>query len=78
LAQGQENLMAKDQSGSADLSETEREASEKASRKRLGENGYPQDKPTPDKQNAADRSQTTVKHIVKRGSQEADRTAGEK
>lgn len=69
--------MAYDQSGSANLSENERKASECAGRKRLGENGHPQMRPTPKEQHAADRTRTTVKHSLKRGLQETDRSAGE-
>lgn len=39
--------MANDQSGGAELSEKEREAGERAGRKQLGENGRPQQQPTP-------------------------------
>lgn len=45
--------------------------------KRLGENGHPQMRPTPKEQHAADRTRTTVKHSLKRGLQETDRSAGE-
>jgi len=70
--------MAYDQSGSANPSQKEREAGECAGRKRLGENGCPQDKPTSKEQDAADRTKTSVRHSLKRGSQEAERTMGEK
>jgi hypothetical protein len=61
--------MAYDQSGSANLSENERKASECAGGKRLGENGWPQTRPTPNEQDAANRTKTTVKHSLKRCSQ---------
>jgi hypothetical protein len=70
--------MAYDQSGSANLSENERKASECAGRKRLGENGWPQARPMADEQHAANRIKMTVRHSLKCGSQEAQRTAGEK
>jgi len=70
--------MAYDQSGSANLSENERKASECASRKRLGENGWPQTRPTTNQQHAADYAKTTVRHSLKRCSQETEPAAGEK
>ncbi|GJE14789.1 hypothetical protein [Methylobacterium longum] len=70
--------MAYDQSGGANPSQKEREAGERAGRKLLGENGCPQAWPSPEQQHAADRTKMTVKHSLKRGSQEAERTAGEK
>jgi hypothetical protein len=69
--------MAYDQSGSANLSENERKASERAGRKRLGENGWPKTPPTSKEQDAADRTQTTVRDSLKRGSQETERAMGD-
>ncbi|MCJ2143330.1 hypothetical protein [Methylobacterium sp. E-066] len=69
--------MAYDQSGSANLSENERKASECAGRKRLGENGWPQMRPLPNEQRAADRTKTIVRHSLKRCSQETEPAAGE-
>ncbi|MCJ2132688.1 hypothetical protein MKK69_01155 [Methylobacterium sp. J-026] len=70
--------MAYDRSGSANLSEKEREASECAGRKRLGENGWPQARPTTDEQHAADRTKTTVKQSLKRCSQETQPAVAER
>lgn len=50
--------MARDQSGSAHLSPEDRQASVRAGRKRLGENGYPQ--PAPESQDTADRTGMTA------------------
>ncbi|MGU3662117.1 hypothetical protein [Methylobacterium fujisawaense] len=65
--------MAYDQSGGANPSQKEREAGERAGRKRFGENGRPQARPTTKEQQAADRTETTVKHSLKRTSQETER-----
>lgn len=70
--------MAYDQSGSANLSEKERKASECAGRKRLGENGHPQMRPTPKEQDAADRTKTTVRHSLKSDPQETEPAGGER
>ena len=64
-------------SGGPDLSDKEREAGERAGRKRLGENGYPQARSTVEQQDAADRTKMTVKHSLKRGRQETGRSRGE-
>ena len=63
--------MASDQSGGAEPSKKEREAGERAGRKGLGEDGRPQTPPTSKQQNAADHTEMTVRHSLKRGSQEA-------
>jgi hypothetical protein len=52
--------MTRDQSGGANPSPKERAAGERAGRKRLGENGYPQPAPTPEEQDAANRTKMTV------------------
>ena len=44
---------------------------------RLGENGFPQKPPTPKEQDAANRTKTTVRHSLKRGSQETKRAMAE-
>lgn len=62
--------MAYDQSGGANFSRKECKAGERAGRKRLGGNGHPQPPPTPEQQDAADRTKMTVKHSLKLGSQE--------
>jgi hypothetical protein len=66
-----------DRSGGADLSEKEREAGERAGRKRLGEDGCPQTRATAEQQDAADRTKMTVRHSLKRGPQETERARGE-
>lgn len=65
--------MAYDQSGGADPSRREREAGERAGRKRLSERGLPQTRPTAEEQDAANRTEMTVKHSLKRGEQETER-----
>jgi hypothetical protein len=70
--------MAKDQSGSANLSRKEREASEHAGRKHLGGNGRPQPAPTPKEQDAADRTKMTVTSKPEPSPQETERAMGEK
>lgn len=65
--------MAYDQSGGANPSQKEREAGERAGRKGLGEDGRPQTPPTSEEQDAADRTQTTARDRLKRGSQETER-----
>ena len=70
--------MAYDQSGGANPSKKEREVGERAGRKGLGEDGRPQTPPTSKEQDAADRTQTTVRDSLKRGSQETERAMGEK
>jgi hypothetical protein len=52
--------MARDQSGGATPSPAERAAGARAGRKHLGEDGRPQTRPTPDAQEAADRTAMTV------------------
>ncbi|MGH1573630.1 hypothetical protein ACRAWG_26965 [Methylobacterium sp. P31] len=52
--------MTRDQSGGANLSPEARAAAERAGRKRLGENSYPQPAPTPEEQDAANRTKMTV------------------
>jgi hypothetical protein len=52
--------MARDQSGGATPSPEERAAGARAGRKHLGEDGRPQTRPTPDAQEAADRTAMTV------------------
>lgn len=69
--------MAYDQSGGGNPSQKEREAGERAGRKRLDENGCPQARPTLKEQDAANRTKMTVRHSLKRGSQEIERTIGE-
>lgn len=69
--------MAKDQSGSAELSRKEREASERAGRKRLGENGAPQRAPTPKEQDAANRTKMTVTSKPEPSPDETKRAMGE-
>lgn len=69
--------MDDDRSGGVDLSEKEREAGERAGRKRLGEDGYPQARSTAEQQDAVDRTKMTVKHSLERGSQETGQSRGE-
>lgn len=52
--------MAYDKSGGANPSQEERDAGERAGRKHLGENGYPQTPPTTKEQDAANRTKVTV------------------
>lgn len=52
--------MARDQSGGATPSPEELAAGARAGRKHLGEDGRPQTRPTPDAQDAADRTAMTV------------------
>ncbi|WP_345822900.1 hypothetical protein ABC766_32210 (plasmid) [Methylobacterium fujisawaense] len=70
--------MADDQSGGANPSKKERDAGERAGRKRLGESGLPQAPPSPKEQDAANRTKVTVRHSLKRGSQETERATGKK
>lgn len=65
--------MAYDRSGGADPSQREREAGKRAGRKKLSESGLPQTRPTAEEQDAANRTEMTVKHSLKRGPQEAER-----
>ena len=52
--------MAHDHSGSAAPSPEDRKAADRAGRKRLGENGFPQTQPTHAQQDAANRTKMTV------------------
>jgi hypothetical protein len=70
--------MAYDQSGGANLSQKEREAGKRISRKRLGENGCPQDPPTPKEQDAANRTKMTVTKGPDPSPHETERAMGEK
>lgn len=63
--------MARDQSGSATLSASEREAGKRAGRKRIGRDGRPQDRSSVEMQDAADRTKTTVRNSLKLGPQES-------
>jgi len=65
--------MAYDRSGGADPSQKQREAGERAGRKKLSESGLPQTQPTAKEQDAANRTEMTVKHSLKRGPQETER-----
>lgn len=47
--------------------------SKKGGRRPLSEDGRPQVPPTPEQQEAANRTKTTVRHSLKRGSQETER-----
>ena len=69
--------MATDQSGSAELSHREHEASERASRKRVGENGEPQPAPTSKEQDAANHTKMTVTSKPEPSPQETKRAMGE-
>jgi hypothetical protein len=66
-----------DRGDGADPFEKEREAGERAGRKRLGEDGCPQARPSAEQQDATDRTKMTVKHSLKRGPQETGRSRGE-
>ena len=65
--------MARDESGSATLSEGEREAGKRAGRKQLGRDGCPEDRSAGEMRDAANRTKITVKDSLKLGSQETRR-----
>jgi hypothetical protein len=54
--------MAREQSGSATLSDEERAAGKRAGRKRLGRDGCPKDPTAGDLREAANRTKMTVAH----------------
>lgn len=63
--------MARDQSGTATLSASERQAGKRAGRKRVGGDGHPQERSSVEMQDAADRTKTTVRDSLKLGPQES-------
>ena len=65
--------MARDESGSATLSKSEREAGKRAGRKQLGRDGCPEGQITDEMREAANRTKTTVKDSLKLGLQETRR-----
>ena len=71
-------MMTEVRIGSAELPNKAREGGDSEGRAWLGENRFPQKPPTLEEQNAANRTKTTVKHSLKRGLQETERTMDEK
>lgn len=69
--------MADNRNGIAEPPDRKHEPNNGADRKHLGENGLPQKMPTPEQQDAANRTQTTVRHSLKRGLQETELGTGE-
>jgi hypothetical protein len=69
--------MAYDHSGGANPTPKERAAGERAGRKRLGEDGCPQDPPTPKEQDAANRTKMTVTQKPEPSPHEIKRTMDE-
>lgn len=59
-------------------SSTPAHSSKKDNPRRLSESGRPQAPPTPEQQEAANRTKTTVRHSLKLGSQEMRRATEEK
>ena len=66
------DLMAYDRCVDARLNERETRAGRRSRRKQFGENGHPQVPPTPEQQNAANRTKITVNEHLKLGIQELE------
>lgn len=59
--------MANDRHSGVEPLKKEREVNRTAGQKRLGEDGLPQEPPTPKEQDTANHTKTTVKHSLQRG-----------